>query len=66
MLVTVTISDGIVRQAQERGLPVVDFVEDLIDRGLKATVERPVMHSAIERIRALSSSTQGGARGGKG
>jgi predicted DsbA family dithiol-disulfide isomerase len=57
MQVTVTVSDTIVREAGVRGLPVIDFVESLIDKGMKGAKEPPVLTSAIERIRALRSTT---------
>jgi len=59
MQVTVTVSDVVVREAGARGLPVVDFIESLIDRGMLGsleTKERPVLNSAIERIRALHTT----------
>jgi hypothetical protein len=56
MQITVTVSDAIVRQAQEQGLPVIDFVESMIDRGAAASSPRPVLDNAIERIRALRST----------
>ncbi len=59
MQITVTVSDEIVREAGDRGLPVIDFVESLIDKGLAASPERPVLDSAIERIRALRSALPG-------
>jgi hypothetical protein len=55
MMITVPISDEIAREAQNRGMQVNDFVEMLIDRGLKAESKRPAVSSAIERIRALRS-----------
>jgi hypothetical protein len=55
MQVTVTVSDAVIREAATRGLPVVDFVESLIDKGLSSAPERPVLDNAIERIRALRS-----------
>ena len=55
MQLTVTISDGIVYEAQEQGLPIVDYVESLIDKGRKATAAPPHLETAIERIRSLSS-----------
>jgi hypothetical protein len=55
MQVTVTVSDAIIREAGVRGLPVVDFVESLIDKGLTVAAEHPVLDNAIERIRALRS-----------
>jgi len=59
MQITVTVSDALVREAGVRGLPVIDFVESLIDKGMNATAERPVLNSAIERIRALRSTPPG-------
>jgi len=56
MQLTVTVSDEIVREAGSRGLPVIDFVETLITKGLDAVLDRPALTSAIERIRALSSA----------
>jgi hypothetical protein len=56
MQITITISDEIVRQAQERNMEVLEFVESLIDNGLNKVVERPVLNSAIDRIRALRST----------
>jgi hypothetical protein len=53
MMLTVTVSDEIIREAQARGLPVIDFVESLIDKGMAASHQRPQLSSAIERIRAL-------------
>jgi hypothetical protein len=56
MQITVTVSDDIVREAGARGLPVVDFLESLIDKGFSEAKERPVLASAMERIRALHSN----------
>jgi hypothetical protein len=53
MQVTVTVSDEIVREAGIRGLPVTDFVESLIDKGLARTPNRPELNHAMERIRIL-------------
>jgi hypothetical protein len=55
MIVTVTISDEIVREAQNRNMQIVDFVEMLIDKGRSGAAPRPALNSAIERIRALRS-----------
>ncbi|MGB6746369.1 MAG: hypothetical protein WBE38_22145 [Terracidiphilus sp.] len=59
MQITVTISDDMIREAQARGLSVQQFVESLIDKGFEGSQERPVMSTAIERIRALRSTTNG-------
>ena len=56
MQVTVDVTDEIRREAESRSLPVIDFVELLIQKGLDAVVIRPVVNSAIERIRALRAA----------
>lgn len=53
MQISVTVSDHIIREAEARNMPVVDFVELLIDKGLVEVKERNTVSSAIERIRAL-------------
>jgi len=65
MQITVTVSDEIIREAGSRGLPVIDFLESLIDKGFSAVRERPVMNSAIDRIRALRSTAIGKTMEGK-
>ena len=65
MQITVTVSDAVIRQAGAQGLPVIDFVESLIDHGMRESLEqkeRPVLNSAIERIRALRSTAVEGRR----
>jgi hypothetical protein len=59
MQITVTVSDEIIREAGTRGLPVVDFLESLIDKGMSAAKERPVLNDAMDRIRALRSTAVG-------
>ena len=53
MQITVTVSDEIIREAGARGLPVIDFLESLIDKGMSAAKDRPVLTDAMDRIRAL-------------
>ncbi len=65
MQVTVTVSDEIIREAGTRGLPVIDFLESMIDKGMSAGKERPVLNDAMERIRALRSTAIGLAVEGK-
>jgi hypothetical protein len=62
MQITATVSDAIVREAGARGLAVIDFVESLIDKGMLAAKERPVLSSAMERIRALRSTANEGGK----
>jgi ACT domain-containing protein len=56
MQVTVDVTDEIRREAESRGLPVIDFVEMLVQEGLNRVLVRPVVDTAIERIRALRSA----------
>jgi|HubBroStandDraft_1064217.scaffolds.fasta_scaffold2726787_1 hypothetical protein len=58
MQITLTVSDDMVREAGERNMPVIDYIEWLIDKGKSAAKDKaPVMLSAIERIRALRSTS---------
>jgi len=56
MVVTLTVREDIVRMAQEQGTPVVELIEQLIDRGLSTYKGRETVDSALDRIRALRSS----------
>jgi hypothetical protein len=56
------VSDEIVREAGVRGLPVIDFVESLIGKGMNAAKEGPGLTRAIGRIRALRSAIPGSKR----
>ncbi|MGA3373650.1 MAG: hypothetical protein ABSC48_18025 [Terracidiphilus sp.] len=53
MIISIPISDAVVRAAQERKMPIEEFVDMLIDKGMETTTGRPVLGSAIDRIRAL-------------
>ena len=55
MQVSVEVTDEMRREAEARGLPIVDFVENLVARGLEDLRDRSQVNSAIERIRALRS-----------
>ena len=56
MVVTLTVREEIVRLAQEQGTPVVELIEQLIDKGLGTYKGRETVDSALDRIRALRSS----------
>jgi hypothetical protein len=56
MQVMVEVTDEIRREAEKRSLPVVDFVDTLVRKGMEAIQGRVSFDSAIERIRALRSS----------
>jgi heme O synthase-like polyprenyltransferase len=53
MIISITVPDTVVRAAQDRNISIEEFVDTLIDKGMKTATGRPVVSSAIERIRAL-------------
>jgi len=53
MMISIPISDTVVRAAQERNMALEDFVDMLIDKGMDSTTGRPIVLSAMDRIRAL-------------
>ncbi len=53
MIISVTVPEAVIRAAQDRNMPVEDFVDMLIDKGMEKATGRPIVSSAIERIRAL-------------
>jgi hypothetical protein len=57
MIITIAVSDAVIRVAQERGQSVEDFVEALIDKGMATTTGRPAVTDAMEKIRALRLPT---------
>jgi hypothetical protein len=57
MQVSVDVTDEMRREAETRGLPIIDYVELLIDKGRKSMGEGAAVSSAMERIRALSAKS---------
>jgi hypothetical protein len=53
MIISVTVPEAVIRSAQDRNMPVEEFVDMLIDQGMEKATGRPIVSSAIERIRAL-------------
>ena len=53
MIISVTVPEAVIRAAQDRNMPVEEFVDMLIDQGMEKATGRPTVSSAIERIRAL-------------
>ncbi|HEX4284877.1 MAG TPA: hypothetical protein VHZ28_07275 [Terracidiphilus sp.] len=53
MQISVDVTDEMRREAESRGLPVVDYVELLIQKGRATMNGGSSLSSAIERIRAL-------------
>jgi hypothetical protein len=56
MQIAVEITDEIRREAESRGMPVIDYVELLMAKGQRALVDESAVSSAIERIRALRAT----------
>jgi hypothetical protein len=55
MMITIPISDAVVRAAQDQKMSLEEFVDMLIDKGMEKSTGRPMVSSAIDRIRALHS-----------
>jgi hypothetical protein len=53
MIISITVPEAVIRAAQDRNMPVEEFVDKLIDKGMDKETGRPMVSSAIERIRAL-------------
>jgi len=67
MIIAITISDEIIREAHEQGLSNDEYVDMLIDKGRSLVVKKggtvaaaPDLDNVIERIRALRGSAQPG------
>lgn len=57
MIISVTVPEAVIRAAQDRNMPVEELVDMLIDKGMEKTTGRPMVSSAIERIRALRTES---------
>ena len=53
MQVSVDVTDEMRREAEARGLPIIDYIELLMEKGRAALNTGTAVSSAIERIRAL-------------
>jgi uncharacterized protein YlzI (FlbEa/FlbD family) len=53
MLISIIVPDTVVRAAQDSKMTVEEFVDSLIDKGMAAATGRPIVSSAIDRIREL-------------
>ncbi|MGD0940483.1 MAG: hypothetical protein ABR905_12310 [Terracidiphilus sp.] len=58
MIISVTVPEAVIRAAQDRNMPVEEFVDTLIDKGMDKMTGRPIVSSAIERIRALHTDIE--------
>jgi hypothetical protein len=56
MQVSVEVTDEIRREAEFRGMPVIDYVEMLVAKGRQSLRDNSAVSSAIERIRALRAT----------
>jgi len=53
MQVSIDVTDEMRREAESRGLPVVDYIDLLIQKGHETLDGNAALSTAIERIRAL-------------
>ncbi len=56
MQVSVEVTDEMSREAENRKMPLIDYVELLIGRGRRMLDDDPAFVRAVERIRALRVS----------
>jgi hypothetical protein len=57
MQISVDVTEEMRREAELRELPIIDYVEILLERGRQALQDDSVLSNAIERIRALRATT---------
>jgi hypothetical protein len=62
MQVSIEVTEEIRREAESRGLPIIDYVELLIAKGREAAEHGTAVTSAIECIRALRAASAGTTR----
>jgi len=60
MIISITVPDAYIREAQDSGQNVVEYVEKLIDQGHQVMHKPPVLDDAISRIRALRGTALSG------
>ena len=58
MQVSVEITDEMRREAEIRGIPVIDYLDLVIQKGRQSLNEGPALSSAMQRIRALRSKSE--------
>lgn len=58
MQISVEVTDEMRREAESRGLPVIDYVDLLVARGRRVLQDEATLSGALERIRALRASTE--------
>lgn len=59
MQVSVQVTDEMRREAEIRGIPVIDYLDLVIQKGRQYLNEGPALSSAMERIRALRGKPEG-------
>ncbi len=60
MMISITVPDAYIREAQDHGQTVIEYVEKLIDQGHQVMFKPPVLDDAISRIRALRGTALSG------
>jgi hypothetical protein len=58
MQVTVTVPETVVREASGSGGSLSDFVESLIDKGMRAANGRPDLERAMAQFQALRAAKE--------
>jgi hypothetical protein len=58
MQVSVEVTDEMRREAEIRGIPVIDYLDLVIKKGRQFLNEGPALSNAMERIRALRGKSE--------
>jgi hypothetical protein len=58
MIISIPVSDTVIREAKNHNMTVEEFVESLIDKGMETSTGRPILSDAIERIRSLRNEVK--------
>ena len=59
MQVTITVPDAILREARVRDRSLIEFVEGLIDKGMRAAQGQPDLERAMARFREIRGTKEG-------
>ena len=58
MQVTVTVPDALIREARVHHRSLIEFVEGLIDKGMRAAQGKPDLEWAMAQFRALRAAKE--------
>ena len=62
MHVTVRVPNAVVREARVRDIPLIEFVESLIEKGIRGAQGRPDLERAMTRLIAIRAEREAAER----